>query len=231
MRPGVRHRPAPPRQGELIPADEPPAARALREAHEAAGVKPRRASGSRPFKLTTPKAKERPQQGAITRHLNQAVIQGLAVHVVNEGLWSFIDIAVPDPKQRGKLIGQLKNAMLNDGFMEGFPDELLFWPLPDRWRAILEAAGEKVPELMAFAGTMEIKKPGWTESGDKKFREGHQPKAHARLRMSGVPCFVVRDEFEANAAAVAMGAPLRIRLNKGAGGGIVRSSGDDDPPT
>jgi hypothetical protein len=237
MRPGVKLRLPDP--DEPTEASRRPIVRITRPAAGPSlpGLEPDEApkARARPFKLTPEKAKERPEQASIVQHLNTAVPRGFCAHVKNESFWSIFDQAIPNKAQRMRLIGRLKQAMLKDGFVQGFPDNVLFWPLPEEWRRILEAAGVKVPELVALAACFEVKRPGWTESGDKKFREGlgnnRQKLVHELLRRSGVPVEIVRDAFEADEAAARMGVPLRFRISQGAGGGVFRTpAGEDGEP-
>lgn len=185
----------------------------------AEAAKPGRGRKAPNFKLKAERGKERPEMQAMVARLNVAVVDGWCIHVPNEGLWSFLDMAIPDRAQRGKVIGKLRNAMAKDGFVPRFPDKVLFWRFPEKWREILVAAGEIVPERMACAGTLEAKRPGWTPESDKAWRENpDQHRVLEALRRAGVPFAVVRNADEAVAAARAMGAPVRERFQKDAEG-------------
>lgn len=157
-----------------------------------------KAKKPRAFKLTPPKEKERPGQRSITESLNKQIIDGGCFHIANEGLFSFIE----DEKLRFKLW----RAMLNDGVLPGAPDDVVIWR---------EMPEQKFP----YVGFLEIKRPGWTMSGDKKWREGKQPKAHDWLASFGAPTAIVRDIYEAQEAVLSWGVRLRYRLDSNAGGG------------
>ena len=216
---------AKPEVGDLF--DPPPAARAYAAALAEAGE--RKARKPAPFKLTAERGRERPEQRAMVQLLNMKLVNGFCFHVVNEGFWSIFDKAIPDRNQRMKLIGQLKQAMLKDGFVPRMPDNPLFWRFPDEWRACLVANGFELPERMAMAGMIEAKRPGWTESGDKAWRESRdQQFVFELLRRADVPFAVATNADEAVAAARAMGAPVRDRP-QGAGGGVLRSDVADPP--
>jgi hypothetical protein len=178
-----------------------------------------------PFRLTAEKGKERPEQRAMVQLLNMRLADGFCFHVVNEGFWSIFDKAIPDRKQRMKLIGQLKQAMLKDGFVPRMPDNPYFWRFPDEWRACLRANGFKLPERMALAGMIEAKRPGWRESGDKEWRESRdQQYVFELLRRADVPFAVATSAEEAIEAARAAGAPIRgDGFSKDASGGTTRS--------
>lgn len=165
----------------------------------------RRAKGgaARPARLRLTPGKSSPERAEMrsgVTSLNGALgSRGGAFHVANEQkLLSRLSV-----EDRTRILA----ALAADGVIFGFPDTPVVWPLPDDWRAALEAAGKDVPPLMAFVGAAEWKEPGWTISGDGRWRNGSQPKAHAWLRARGVPVALVRDAWEFFEAVKAMGCP------------------------
>ena len=94
--------------------------------------------------------------------------------------------------------------------MPRIPDNPYFWRFPDEWRECLRANGFKLPERMALAGMIEAKRPGWTASGDKEWRESRdQQYVFELLRRADVPFAVATSAEEAIEAARAAGAPIR----------------------
>lgn len=202
-----------------------------------------KAKKPRAFKLKAPREKERPAQQSITKHLNSVIINGGAFHIANEGLFSFI--------QDESLRHKLWVAMKLDGVLPGAPDDAVLLGMDAeqtaaiRLLAMLADLRERVPEigtewefidktLAMFIrggcriGFLEIKRPGWTLSGDKRWREGEQPKAHAWLAGFGAPVAIVRDVIEAEEAVLSWGARLRYRITKDADGEPAMPT---DPPT
>lgn len=161
----------------------------------------------RPFKLTPPTPKERPQQQEITATLNKMIVDGGTFHIANEGMYQFI----PDNDLRSRLW----MAMKKDGVLPGAPDNIVFW----------KAAPD---QPFPYLGFLEIKREGWTVSGDKRWREGEQPKAQAWLAGLGAPTAIVRSIYEAQDALISWGVKLRYRLEPNASGGYRYIY--DDPP-
>ena len=230
MRPGVRWkvlpanvREAPREGGDLFAVEQAPPPK-----------EPKKPRKPRPFKLAAPKALERPEQRSITSSLNKQIVNGGCFHIANESLFSFI----PDKNVRHKLW----RAMKNDGVLPGAPDDVVLLGMDEEQAAAIRLAAfladlrgtvdavdaewpfiERALEMFIRGGCrvgfLEIKRPGWTPSSDKRWREGEQPKAHKWLASFGAPTAIVRDIFEAQAAVLSWGGRLRYRLNAGAGGG------------